>query len=324
MKIADREISEKVFIVAEMGASHCRCFHKAIDLVYAAKKAGADAVKIQVFSPDALTLKSNKSHFWMDTGLWHNRTLYGLYEKCAFPYEWVHLLKGLAEEIGIILFPSVYDDESLEVVGDMPAYKIASYEAVDTEFVKKVAEKGRPLLISCGCLSFTDMHRVRRALGKTERIWLKCTSNYPTEYSNVNLRTLYDMARSYGRYIGISDHTKGIFVPITSVACGAVVIEKHICLDNESPDEAFALRPQEFKNMVEGVRAAEQSLGAVIYGRNGDYARYVGRNLVAIEEIKKGGSLAGKVRLLRTTMAGTRTAETAQRDYSYGDLIEKE
>jgi sialic acid synthase SpsE len=270
-------IGEKVFVVAEMSANHKQDFNKACDLVHAASRAGADAIKVQMFTPDALAVKDDKI---IKSGPWSGQTLYELYEKACMPYKWVPKLKDLAEKLGIKFFTSVYDTETVdmcEVLG-IEAYKISSYEADHYELIEKVGKTKKPLIVSVGNLSLHKIFKVQDKVGHDQVVFLKCTSAYPAKLEGLNLRTLLDMGRSFT--VGFSDHTDGIVAPVVAVAMGARIIEKHLTLDDDTLDAGFSIFPDRFYAMVQAIRAAEDAIGKVIYGGKSFIERVGGKRRI--------------------------------------------
>lgn len=295
MKIANQPIGEgHTFVIAEMSANHEQVFQKAVALVHAAKEAGADAVKIQLYKPESLTIDCKSDLFKIKKGLWAGRTFYDLYKDCAMPYEWVPHLQEIAYLIGIILFPTVYDLESLEYAEslNMPAYKIASFDVCDHELLDRVARTKKPVIFSTGTSSYTETFAAKKVIKRHQRelAILHCISSYPAKPEEMNLRTIPDISRTSTRYTGLSDHSRGITAPIVAVSLGACIIEKHLKLPcTNSPDSAFSLEPKEFKKMTEAIRFTEKALGGIKYGGgNGNAYR---RSLCFIRDVKKGQPL---------------------------------
>lgn len=274
--IGDRSVGphSPAYIVAEMSANHNNDFEQAEELIRLAKECGADAVKLQTYKPSTLTIKSTKGPFIISGGTkWDGRTLFDLYEEGCMPWEWQPRLKKTADDIGIDLFSTAYDKSSVEFLDKMgvDVHKVASFEIVDLQLIEKMAETGKPLLISTGMASKKEISEAVSCAGKAgaeEIALLKCTSAYPSPVEETNLRTIPDMRRSFGLPVGLSDHTMGIHVPSAAVALGACIVEKHMTTSRKlkGPDSHFSLEPKEFKRMVEGVRTAEASLGKVSYG----------------------------------------------------------
>lgn len=286
------------FIIAEMSANHNMEYSRAEAILHAAKEAGVDAVKLQTYTADTITLNSDKKYFrTRDNSLWSGTTEYKLYEKAYTPWEWQPKLKELADKIGIILFSSPFDLSSVDFLEEMdvPAYKIASPEIVDIPLIKKCAQTGKTIIISTGVASIGDIERavdVCRQEGNENVILLKCTAEYPAPYSQMNLKTIKNMEETFGCPAGLSDHSLGDEIAIAAVAMGAKVIEKHIALHRADGgvDSAFSMEAEEMKRMVERIRHVEQAMGIVQYeyiGTNNEKKRR-GRSLFVSADIKKG------------------------------------
>jgi N-acetylneuraminate synthase len=258
---------EATYVVAELSANHNGSFQRAAEIVHAAKECGADAVKLQTYTADTLTIPSDDDRFRIKSGsLWSGRTLYGLYEEAHTPWEWQPELKNLADRLGLHLFSSPFDPTSVDFLERMgvPAYKIASSEIVDIPLIQHAARTSKPLIISTGMATLGEIEEAleaARSAGASEIALLKCTSAYPAPYAGMNLRTIRHMAETFHVPVGISDHSLGIAVPIAAVALGAAIVEKHLTLrrTDGGPDAAFSLEPEEFRSMVQAIRAAEQS-----------------------------------------------------------------
>jgi pseudaminic acid synthase len=286
-----------VFIIAEMSANHRQEFDEAVRIIRAAKKAGADAVKLQTYTPDTLTMDSDSEHFRIKGTLWEGETLYSLYKRAYMPWEWHPKLKEVAEEEGIILFSTPFDRTAVDFLEEMnvPAYKVASFELVDIPLIEYIAGKGKPLIMSTGMATLEEIKEAvnaARAAGSKEIALLKCTSAYPAPPEEMNLRTIPDLAETFGVVSGLSDHTTGIAVPVAAVSLGASIIEKHFTLSRAKggPDSAFSLEPDEFGAMVEAVRVAEKALGAVHYGltKEEEKSRVFRRSLFVVKDMKAG------------------------------------
>jgi len=301
---------ESVYIVAELSANHNHDLEQAIRIIHAAKDAGADAVKLQTYTADTITLRSDKECFRIAGGtLWDGRILHDLYQEAFTPWEWQPKLKQVADDLGMNLFSSAFDDSAVDFLESMnvPAHKVASCELVDIGLIQKMARTGKPLIMSTGMASEDEVSEAveaARAAGATQIALLKCTSAYPAPPEEANLRTIPELARRFGCPAGLSDHTMDIAVPVAAVALGACIIEKHLCLrrSDGGPDAAFSLEPHEFKAMVEAVRTAEKALGAVQFspGPREANSRRFRRSLFAVEDVKKGELFTGKnVRSIR-------------------------
>jgi pseudaminic acid synthase len=275
IQINDRTIGEgnQVFIIAELSANHNHDLDIALKTIKAAKEAGADAVKLQTFTPDTITLDCDNEFFQINHGtLWDGMTLYNLYQDAYMPWEWQPKLKHAAEELGLICFSSPFDKTAVDLLEKMrvPAYKVASLEITDIPLIEYIASKGKPVILSTGTATLRDIEEAVdacRRLNNDQIALLKCTSAYPAPFEDVNLKTIPSLAETFNTVAGLSDHTLGISVPIASVALGACIIEKHIILDKKSggPDAEFSLEPTEFKAMVKAVREVETALGKVNY-----------------------------------------------------------
>jgi pseudaminic acid synthase len=261
-----------VFIIAEMSANHNKDFDEAVRIIRAAKECGADAVKLQTYTPDTLTIDSDSDYFRIKEAPWKGETLYSLYKKAFMPWEWQPRLKEVAEENGIILFSTPFDKSSTDFLERMgvSVYKIASFELVDIPLIEYVASKGKPVIMSTGMATVDEMREAvdsARGAGTREIALLKCTSAYPAPPEEMNLKTISDLAVRFRVVSGLSDHTMGIAVSVASVALGACIIERHFTLSRArgGPDASFSIEPHEFKAMVDGVRTAEKALGTVDY-----------------------------------------------------------
>ena len=287
-----------VFIIAEMSANHLQKFDNAVKIIKAAKKAGADAIKLQTYTPDTITIDCNNEYFQIKQGtLWDGQTLYELYKKAYTPWEWQPKLKEIAESEGLICFSSAFDKTSVDFLEgiNVPAYKIASFEITGIPLIEYVASKGKPIIISTGIATLSDIKEAVNAckrMGNEQIALLKCVSAYPTPLEDVNLRTIPNLADTFKTVAGLSDHSLGISVPIASVAFGACIIEKHLILDRKlgGPDAAFSLEPEEFKAMVKSIREVEKALGEVSYDLTEKMkkSRELSRSLFVVEDMKAG------------------------------------
>jgi pseudaminic acid synthase len=311
-QIGTREIgSDKpTYIIAEMSGNHGQSFEQAVEILKAAKEAGADAVKLQTYTADTLTINSNEPPFQIKAGsLWDGRNLYELYEEAYTPWDWQPKLKTVADEMEIDLFSTPFDDTAVDFLEEMrvPAHKIASFEMIDHELLRKVAATGKPVIMSTGMATLGEIEesvKTLRAAGANQIALLKCTSSYPAPPEEMNLRTIPHLAEAFGVVAGLSDHTLGYSVPVAAVALGARIIEKHFTLSRDlpGPDTAFSLEPAEFKAMVEAVRTVEKSLGTVSYGVSEKEAksRIFRRSLFVVEDVKAGDEFTARnVRSIR-------------------------
>lgn len=300
IEIAGRRIGrgEPVFVVAELSANHHQSFDRAVELVEAARKAGADAIKLQTYTPDTLTLDTDAEPFRIPAGnTWEGETLYELYSRAYTPWEWQPDLKGIAEKLGLICFSSPFDRTAVDFLAEIevPAYKIASFELVDLPLIEYVARQGKPLILSTGLSTLSEVDeavRTARGAGAEEVALLKCVSAYPAPPDQMHLRTIPHMARTFGVPTGLSDHTLGSAAAVAAVALGACIVEKHFTLSREDsgPDAGFSLEPSEFETMVRDIRLAEQALGEVTYEPTPDEEinRVFRRSLFVVEHIEAG------------------------------------
>lgn len=263
------------YIIAEISANHNGSLDAALHLVRVAKECGADAVKIQTYTADSLTLDCNNEHFRISGGtLWDGKTLHQLYQEAYTPWEWHEAIFAEARRIGMDCFSTPFDETAVDFLEqfDPPCHKIASFELIHDPLLKKVAATGRPVILSTGMATLEEIaHAVEilKAGGCRDFTLLKCTSSYPAPVEEANLARISHMARAFGCEAGLSDHTMGIAVPVAAVALGASVIEKHLCMSRAEPgpDSAFSLEPDEFRTMVDAIRIAEKAVGAVTYER---------------------------------------------------------
>ncbi len=287
-----------VFIIAELSANHLQNFDLAVDTIRAIKESGADAVKLQTYTPDTITIDSDTEHFQINQGtLWDGKTLYQLYQEAYTPWEWQPKLKEIAEELDLVCFSSPFDRTSVDFLEEMkvPAYKVASFEITDIPLIEYIASKGKPVIISTGIARLADIEEAVNAckrMGNDQILLLKCTSAYPAPLEEVNLRTIPNLADTFNTIVGLSDHTLGISVPIAAVALGAKIIEKHFILDRKmgGPDAAFSMEPNEFRAMVKAVRDVEKALGTVNYDltEKSKKSREFSRSLFVVEDTKAG------------------------------------
>jgi N-acetylneuraminate synthase len=299
-----------VYVIAELSGNHNQDFDRAVRLVQAAKEAGVDAVKLQTYTADTITIRSNRQEFRIGGGtIWDGRNLHDLYGEAYTPWEWQPKLKKVADELGIDLFSSPFDTTAVDFLEKMgvPAYKLASFELVDIELIQKMARTGKPLIIATGMATLEEISEAvqcAQQAGATQIALLKCTSAYPSSPEEMNLRTIPELARRFDVPVGLSDHTMGIEVPVAAVALGASVIEKHLTLSRaqKGPDSEFSLEPDEFKAMVQAVRVAERALGKVHFGASPREAksRIFRRSLFVVEDVKQGEVFTAKnVRSIR-------------------------
>ena len=285
------------FIIAELSANHDGSIERAKQIIAAAADAGADAVKVQTYTADTLTIDCDNDYFRLEDGLWAGRTLYDLYEEASLPWDWTEELQQYAHELGLVFFSTPFDETAVDFLEelDVPLYKIASFEVVDIPLLKKVASTGKPVIMSTGMASIAEIEEAVTTLkdaGSGEITLLKCTSAYPALPAEANLLTIPDMATRFECKVGLSDHTLGTVVAVAAVALGASVVEKHFTLDRSGggPDDSFSMEPAEFAQMVVDIRIAEQARGEVSYcltdGQKGS-TRFR-RSVFAVEDIASG------------------------------------
>jgi pseudaminic acid synthase len=300
VEIRNRQIGpgQPGYIVAELSANHNQDFNQALKIIHAAKEAGADAIKLQTYTPDTITLRSNREEFRIGGGtLWDGRNLHELYGEAYTPWEWQPKLKQVANDLAMDLFSSPFDATAVDFLEEMgvPAYKVASFELVDIPLIQKMASTGKPLIMSTGMATVEEIDeavQAARVAGATQIALLKCTSAYPASPDDMNLRTIPELARKFDVPVGLSDHTMGIAVPVAAVALGACIIEKHLTLSRAlpGPDSAFSLEPREFKAMVDAVRITERALGTVHFGATPleVNSRVFRRSLFVVQDLKQG------------------------------------
>lgn len=312
MKIANKFIGNNnpCFIIAELSANHNGDLEIAIETIRAAKKAGADAIKLQTYTPDTLTINCDKKHFKIEEGtLWDGKTLYELYGEAYTPWEWHKELFKVAKEEGLICFSSPFDKTAVDFLEELqvPAYKIASFEIQDIPLIEYTASKGKPIIMSTGIAEYEDIQLAVdtcRKVGNNDIILLKCTSSYPAPLELANLKTIPNLKTSFGVEVGFSDHTYGSLAPTIAVSLGATVVEKHFILDKSigGPDADFSLDLNEFTKLVSKIRDTEKLLGKVSYEisdkvkKNKKFAR----SLFVVDNVRKGDVITDKnVRSIR-------------------------
>ena len=289
---------KSVYIIAEMSANHCGSLDNAIEIVKQAKKAGADAVKIQTYTADTMTIDCRDEIFMgMKNSPWEKMNSYDLYKMAQTPWEWYETLKQVAKEVGVDFFSTPFDFTAVDFLEEIgvPCYKIASFEAMDYPLIKYAAKFGKPMIISTGVSTLEEIQGAIdacKSVGNNDITLLKCTSAYPAQLKDMNIITIKDMIdrfASQGVKIGLSDHSMSIIPPVTAVALGAKVIEKHITLDRDlgGADSGFSLNIEEFAEMIKAVRETELALGVADYTVNPNNRKY-GRSLYVVKDIKKG------------------------------------
>jgi len=308
MKIDNRKIGRDVapFIIAEMSGNHNQSLERALQIVEAAAESGVDAIKLQTYTADTMTLDIREGEFLISDSdsLWTGKSLYELYDEAHTPWKWHKLIFDRAKELGLIAFSTPFDETAVNFLEelDVPCYKIASFESTDIPLIRKVAATGKPMIISTGMATAGELDetvREARKAGCDELILLKCTSTYPASPKETNIRTIPHMQELFDCEIGLSDHTMGIGVATAAVALGATVIEKHFTLQRADGgvDAAFSLEPKEMKTLVEETKKAWQALGAVIYGPTSDQekkSKHYRRSLYFSKDIKIGEELTAE------------------------------
>lgn len=290
--------NNSTFIVAELSGNHLQNYDLAVKTIKAMKESGANAVKLQTYTPDSMTIDVNNKYFKINNkSLWDGQTLYQLYKKAYTPWDWQPKLKKIAEQIGLIFFSTPFDKTAVDFLERLKvqAYKISSFEICDIPLIEYVASKHKPIIISTGIASLREIKDAVDAclsMGNKQIALLKCTSAYPAPFEEMNLKTIPDLEKKFKTVIGISDHTRGISVSIAAVSLGAKIVEKHFILDRKrgGPDSAFSMEPNEFKLMVKSVREVEQALGKVNYVLSNKVKRnrIFSRSLFVVKNIKKG------------------------------------
>ncbi|WP_029896947.1 pseudaminic acid synthase [Desulfohalovibrio reitneri] len=311
MNISGRSIGQDspVYLIAEMSANHGRDFDRALAILRAAKEAGADAVKLQTYTPDTMTLDCDAEPFRIKGTIWEGRNLHDLYGEAYTPWEWQPKLKKAADDLGLDLFSTPFDATAVDFLEDMgaPAHKVASFEVVDIPLLRKIGATGKPVIMSTGMATLGEIDeavRTLRGAGCGELALLKCSSAYPAPASDMNLRTIPHLGQAFGAVPGLSDHTLGTEAAVAAVALGARIVEKHFTLSRSDggPDAAFSLEPEEFASMARAVRNVEQALGAVCYDLTDKQRASAAfrRSLWVAEDIAEGEVLTEKnIRCLR-------------------------
>jgi pseudaminic acid synthase len=338
MNIGHHNTDEKVFIIAELSANHNGSLDTALKTITAMKESGADAIKLQTYTPDTITLDCDSELFTISQGtLWDKRKFHDLYGSAMTPWEWHPILFDHAKSLGMEAFSSPFDSSAVDFLSELevPAYKIASFEITDIPLIEYTAAKGKPIIISTGIATLSDIEEALAACkrkGNDQITLLKCTSAYPAALEEMNLLTIADMVKRFEVNVGLSDHTMSLSAPVAAVALGARVIEKHFILNRGmgGADSAFSLEPQEFKMMVDAVRDTEKLLGSIRYDLSAKSlkSREFSRSLFVAEDINAGDILTKQnIRSVRpgfglspkylTTMLGKK----ATRDLKFGDPL---
>ncbi len=299
VKIKDRFIGEghRCYIIAEMSGNHAQDFDNAVKIIHLAKESGADAIKIQTYTPDTITLDSDNEYFRVKGGTWKDANLYKLYGEAYTPWEWQVKLKEEADKIGIHIFSTPFDKTAVDFLEDlgMEFYKIASFELVDIPLIKYVASKGKPIIMSTGMGSLGEIEDAVNAVksqGNDNLCLLKCSSAYPAVPDDMNLKTMQNIAEIFSVPVGLSDHSLGSIGAVTAVAMGAQIIEKHFCISRSipNPDASFSMEPAEFKQMVEDIRTVERAIGRVSYeiSEQEENSRVFRKSIFIAENVRKG------------------------------------
>ena len=289
---------EPAFIIAEMSANHGQDYEQAVRLVHAAADAGVDAIKLQTYLPETMTIACDAAPFQIAAGtIWEGRNLFDLYQEAYTPWDWQPRLKRVAEELGLMLFSTPFDATAVDFLEqmDVPAHKVASFELVDLPLLRRIGQTGKPVIMSTGMGTLEEIAEAVRTLreaGTEQLALLKCTSAYPAPPEEMDLRTIPHLAQTFDVPTGLSDHTLGVAVPVAAVALGACIIEKHYTLsrDDPGPDSSFSLEPAELATLVREVRVAEQAVGRVNYnvGAKEVASRIFRRSLFVVAEVKAG------------------------------------
>jgi pseudaminic acid synthase len=291
---------QPAYIIAEMSANHAGSKERALEIIRAAKDAGVDCVKVQTYTPETMTLDSDKKWFKIDKGTWEGENLYSLYQKAYTPWEWQEELKNEAERIGIDFFSTPYENTAVDFLEDLGVefYKVASFSITNLPFLKYLAKKDKPIIMSTGMATLAEIDeavRTVREAGNEQLALLNCSSAYPSIADDMNLKNIKNLEETFGVPVGLSDHSLGSVAAVTSIAMGAKIIEKHFCISREieNPDSSFSMEPDEFKKMVDDIRAAERAIGKIDYSisEKEKNSRIFRRSIFAVEDIKAGEKL---------------------------------
>lgn len=300
IEVGGRKIGDgaPAYIVAEMSANHNQDFAQAVQIIQAAKESGADAIKIQTYTPDTLTIDCDNEYFRIGSGtIWEGRKLYDLYRDAHTPWDWQPKLKRIAEDLGLDFFSTPFDETSVDFLESLnvPAYKVSSFEVADLALIERIARTGKPIIVSTGMAAIEEIAealRTVRSTSSSQVALLKCTSAYPSPPEEMHLRTIPHLKEAFNVPVGISDHTLGIAVPVAAVALGACIVEKHFALSRsvKGPDSAFSLEPEEFKSMAIAIRTAQAALGTVNYaaGQQEEKSRIFRRSLFIVNDMRPG------------------------------------
>ena len=291
---------KRCFVIAEVSANHGQDFQTAVNMIREAKRCGADAVKFQTYTPDTITLNSDKPWFNIGHSKWKGQTLYELYKKAYTPWDWFDRLKKVADEEGIIFFSAAFDKTAVDLLESLkvPFHKVASFELNDLPLIEYMAKTKKPLIMSTGMATVSEIKdavRTAQKAGAREVVLLKCVSSYPADPKDMNLKTIPDLKKRFGCTVGLSDHSLGPTAAIAAVCMGAQVVEKHFILSKKvkTPDSFFSIDPAELKDLVNQIRTTEEMLGKVFYGLSAQEKenRIFRRSLFAVKDIGKGETL---------------------------------
>ncbi len=331
-------MKNKVFVIAELSANHGGSIDTAIETIRAAKRTGADAIKLQTYKPDTITLDSDKEDFIIKGTIWEGQKLYDLYAEAMLPWEWHKKIFEVAKEEGLVCFSSPFDKTAVDLLEELdnPIYKIASFEITDIPLIEYVASKGKPIIISTGIAEYEDIKLAIdtcKKMGNNDITLLKCTSSYPAPLEEANMIMMQRFAKDFDVKVGLSDHTLGATLPVVATALGATVIEKHFILDKSigGADASFSLDEREFTEMVTAVRQAEKAIGIETYKltEKQKSGRTFARSLYVAEDIKKGDIITEQnVRSVRPGFGmhpkylKDILGIEAEKDYEFGDRFE--
>lgn len=339
MNIFDK-ITQGIYTIAEMSANHAGSIDTALSIVRSAKESGADCLKIQTYTADTLTIDCDNDYFKIKGGLWDGFKLYDLYKEAYMPWEWQEIIKSECDNLGLDFLSTPFDKTSVDFLEklNIAFYKIASFELVDIPLIEYTASKGKPMIISCGMASEEEIQQALDAcynVGNKQVVLLKCCSEYPANYSDMNIATISDMQSKFKVPVGLSDHSMGSMAAVVAVSLGACVIEKHFCVSRKikNPDSEFSMEPQEFKQMITDINIANQIRGKVSYDltEKEKASTVFRRSLFAIKDIKKGEAFTEEnVKSIRPSFGlkpvfyKNLLQTNAKRSYQYGDPILKD
>lgn len=311
IQIGDRSVGDgcPVYMIAEMSANHAGSLERAKEIIHAAKESGADCIKIQTYTPDTLTIDCSNSYFQVKNGTWEGENLYRLYGKAYTPWEWQGRLKEEADKVGIDFLSTPFDRTAVDFLEDLGLrfYKIASFEMIDLPLIEYVASKGKPIIMSTGMGTLEEIREAVEtvyASGNRQLALLKCSSAYPANPKDMHLSTICDMKRRFGIPVGLSDHSLGSLSSVAAVALGASVIEKHFCLSREieNPDASFSMTPEEYRTLVNEVRAAQKAVDVPVYGASAgeESSKVFRRSVFCVRDIPRGEPMTEEnIRIIR-------------------------